>query len=175
MKTDPHPFIDTLTRRGFIGKIIGGIATLIGAALFIPLAAYTILPTLRKIPGEWIDVLNLRKLGMEKPVQVKVVSSLKDGWYRFTSVKSVWAVRRKNSEVVIYSPLCTHLGCGYRWEEEQKVFFCPCHDSVFDINGKVLAGPAPRPLDTLPIKLEGNNILTIYKEFKSGASKKIEI
>jgi len=37
MKTDPHPFIQTLTRRGFIGKIIGGIATLIGAALFIPL------------------------------------------------------------------------------------------------------------------------------------------
>ena len=175
MKTDPHPFIDSLTRRGFIGKIIGGIATLIGASLFIPLASYTILPALKKNPWGWLSVLNLRTLSSEKPVQVKVVSSQKDGWYKFTSVKSVWAVRKKNSEVAIYSPLCTHLGCGYRWEEDRKVFFCPCHASVFDINGKVLAGPAPRPLDTLPIKIEENNILTLYKEFKSGTSEKIEI
>ncbi len=179
-KTPTHPqnqhrFIERLTLRGFIGKIIGGIAALIGITLVLPLTGSIILPALRRKAEKWIDILDKRQLKPESPLSVEMVTSLKDGWRTTTSLKTVWVVKKEEGEVLIYSPLCTHLGCGYRWEEEKSIFLCPCHASVFDINGKVLSGPAPRPLDTLLIKIEGNRISTIYKEYKAGTSKKIEL
>lgn len=179
-KTEPkpnerHPFIQYLTRRGFMGRVIGGIAALIGAALFVPLAGYTIFPSLKRKAREWESILSLDQIQPETPKSVELIKTLKDGWQTSTNVKSVWVVHKKDGEVVTYAPLCTHLGCGYRWEAERKAFFCPCHSSVFDINGKVISGPAPRPLDTLPTKIEGDQIWTIYKEFKAGTSKKIEL
>jgi menaquinol-cytochrome c reductase iron-sulfur subunit len=74
----------------------------------------------------------------------------------------------------VFSPLCPHLGCGYRWEGTERKFKCPCHGSVYAITGEVLAGPAPRPLDTLPTKVENGRLLVIYEEFKAGLPAKVE-
>lgn len=48
---------------------------------------------------------------------------------------------------------CTHLGCTVPWREEEKRFHCPCHSSIFNPNGEVVSGPAPRPLDIFPIEI----------------------
>ena len=170
-----HRFISELTRRGFIGKAIGMIAALIGAVLALPLAGYTILPALRRRTEDWVEILDPDQLRPKEPMSVELVTSVRDGWLKSATVKSVWAIRKNDHDVVVYSPLCTHLGCGYRWEAERQAFFCPCHASVFDIDGRVLAGPAPRPLDTLPFKIESSRLWIIYKEFKAGTPKKIEL
>ena len=49
---------------------------------------------------------------------------------------------------------CTHLGCAIAWDEEQKLFACPCHASTFAENGTVIKTPAPRPLDQHPLVIE---------------------
>jgi menaquinol-cytochrome c reductase iron-sulfur subunit len=46
---------------------------------------------------------------------------------------------------------------------------------VFDINGKVLGGPAPRPLDTLPYKIENGRVFVQWEQFKVGTTEKIRI
>lgn len=179
---DHHPlqkknsggFINFITRRGFIGKAIAAIATMIAAALGVPLAGYTVLPALRKRVPEWIEITAINQLVPDQPANLQLVSSVKDGWLKTTSVKTVWVVR-KADEPIVYSPLCTHLGCGYRWEATRNAFFCPCHASIFDLEGNVLAGPAPRPLDRLPIRLEDGRLWTVYKEYKAGTPKKIEL
>jgi cytochrome b6-f complex iron-sulfur subunit len=48
---------------------------------------------------------------------------------------------------------CTHLGCTVPWREDQGQFNCPCHSSLFSVNGEVIDGPAPRPLDLFPIEV----------------------
>ena len=53
------------------------------------------------------------------------------------------------------SRTCTHLGCTVPWVEEEKKFICPCHASAFDIRGEVVSPPAPRALDTFPVRIEG--------------------
>ena len=54
---------------------------------------------------------------------------------------------------------CTHKGCLVEWQADQKIFFCPCHDSKFATDGKVLQGPATEPLKTYEAKLEGDSVL----------------
>lgn len=58
------------------------------------------------------------------------------------------------------SRTCTHLGCSVPWDEEKNKFICPCHGSTFDLTGEVLSAPAPRPLDTFPVRIE-NGIVKV--------------
>lgn len=163
------------TRRGFLERAIAAIAVLIGAFLAVPLAGYTVLPAFRKRQQDWIDIADPSQLKIHVPEKVEVALSIRDGWRKTTVMKSVWVVRQSEGNLSVYSPLCTHLGCAYRWERDREAFFCPCHASVFDIRGEVLSGPAPRPLDTLPTRTERDRLSIIYKEFKPGTSKKVEI
>ena len=55
---------------------------------------------------------------------------------------------------------CTHLGCTVPWIDSECRFVCPCHASAFDIRGDVLSPPAPRPLDTFPVRIE-NGIVKV--------------
>lgn len=57
------------------------------------------------------------------------------------------------------NPTCTHAGCTVTWESEQQAFVCPCHDSQFSSDGKVLEGPATKPLSSYQVKSEGDSIL----------------
>jgi cytochrome b6-f complex iron-sulfur subunit len=65
-----------------------------------------------------------------------------------------YLVRLADGGLLALSRQCTHLGCSVPWDEQKARFVCPCHASVFDIRGDVLAAPAPRPLDTFPIRVE---------------------
>ncbi|GAB4540349.1 MAG: hypothetical protein Tsb0014_31490 [Pleurocapsa sp.] len=64
-----------------------------------------------------------------------------------------------NEELIAVNPTCTHAGCTVTWESEQQAFVCPCHDSQFSSDGKVLEGPATEPLASYQVKLEGDSIL----------------
>ena len=55
---------------------------------------------------------------------------------------------------------CTHLGCTVPWSRSEGRFVCPCHASTFDIAGRVLGAPAPRPLDLLAVRIE-NGIVKV--------------
>ncbi len=54
---------------------------------------------------------------------------------------------------------CTHLGCTVPWREDEGVFHCPCHSSIFDTRGEVLSGPAPRPMDLFGIEIADGEVL----------------
>lgn len=64
--------------------------------------------------------------------------------------------------VLAYSAVCTHLGCLVSdWVEDTKLLVCPCHEAKFDPmqEGKVISGPAPRPLPILPLKVENGKLI----------------
>ena len=48
------------------------------------------------------------------------------------------------------------LSCEYNWDPQTGHLECPCHGSVYAMDGKekMLGGPAPRALDTLPTKIQ---------------------
>ncbi len=67
-------------------------------------------------------------------------------------------VRLEGGGFLALSRDCTHVGCPVTWDVRRKMFRCPCHASLFDIRGEVLRPPALRPLDLLPVRIEGKVI-----------------
>ena len=57
------------------------------------------------------------------------------------------------------NPTCTHKGCIVDWKVNQKAFVCPCHGATFSPDGKVVKGPAEKPLPTYEVKIEGDSVL----------------
>jgi menaquinol-cytochrome c reductase iron-sulfur subunit len=82
-----------------------------------------------------------------------------DGWKIQSEKTTAWVVKLAGSQVVAYGPQCTHLGCAYHWDDNANHFLCPCHTSVFAVDGAVLSGPAPRPLDRYETKVENGKLL----------------
>ncbi|MEK6528403.1 MAG: ubiquinol-cytochrome c reductase iron-sulfur subunit [Nitrospirota bacterium] len=60
---------------------------------------------------------------------------------------------------IALSQVCTHLGCLVEYDKEKKQLVCPCHAGVFNLEGHVVSGPPPKPLPTLPLKVEGEHII----------------
>jgi Rieske Fe-S protein len=61
-------------------------------------------------------------------------------------------VSYQNVGIVLFSPICPHLGCRFNWDKEAQQFLCPCHGSTYTKFGKHMAGPANRGLDPLPFQ-----------------------
>ena len=112
------------------------------------------------------------------PAVLDKVYQGKDMEFRDAAGKSVWT-DKKDIPYVAFSGKCPHLGCGYKWRQHKllgQVFLCPCHLSIYDASGKVLDGPAPRPLDALPIRVSaGGDVEIIDMEFKAGTKSQIRI
>ncbi len=62
-------------------------------------------------------------------------------------------------KILALSSVCTHKGCLVDWKANEKQFVCPCHQSDFAPNGKVLEGPAEKPLPVYQVKVDGSTIL----------------
>ena len=163
------------TRRKFFQWVTRAAAGLIGISLAVPLVGYLISPALKRRDKPWVDVGKIAELTTGEPKQLEYVATIRDGYLEAKMHKAVWAVKQTDGQVTVFSPMCTHLGCGYRWDTGDRKFKCPCHGSVYDASGQVLAGPAPRHLDALPSKVEQGRLLVMYKEFKSGVSEQIEL
>ncbi len=148
-----------VTRRRFYSGFIYGVGVIISAVLAIPAALYLLVPNKVKRNSDWIEAGDVSQLEPNVPVELSFQQTITDGWTTTIQKKTAWVVNLSGQGVVAYGPQCTHLGCAYHWEEGQKQFLCPCHTSIFSLDGKVVTGPAPRPLDRYTSKVENNKLL----------------
>ncbi|MEK6642461.1 MAG: Rieske 2Fe-2S domain-containing protein [Planctomycetota bacterium] len=74
-------------------------------------------------------------------------------------------VLRTDKQFQAYSAICTHLGCIVHWNSASRSLDCPCHAAVFDMNGKVVSGPPPKPLPEYSVSVaQGEVIIKGLKE-----------
>jgi Rieske Fe-S protein len=73
--------------------------------------------------------------------------------------KDVILIRTSESNVRALSPICTHQKCYVKYNGSTRKLDCACHQSSFDLDGKVLGGPAPAPLPTFAARLDGDRIV----------------
>lgn len=96
--------------------------------------------------------------GIEETVKrVGSLSELQVGDARFVADdrKPFWVIKTASDELIALSATCTHLRCILQWEKPSGRLVCPCHAGAFDINGNVVAGPPPQPLQSLKVDTRG--------------------
>jgi len=161
-----------VSRRNFMVRTIIGIFATIGAVLVVPFGGFSILPALRKKETGWSDAGTINDLAVDLPQERRFSMVVKSGWQEEKQERSIWIVKRNDGSITAFAPNCPHLGCGYRWFPEDRLFKCPCHGSIFDINGKIISGPSPRSLDALETRIEEGKILVKFEVFQLGTTKK---
>jgi Rieske Fe-S protein len=149
-----------LNRRKFmeigIYTITGAIAAVSGVAL----TRFAVGTSFEKEKSKWIE-LDAEEVqdADEGFARVVLEYEQKDGWLTAANRSLVYVKRVKEDEVIAISASCTHLGCIVTWDEEQKIFKCPCHDGRYDVEGRVISGPPPGPLRRHKSKIEDGTIL----------------
>ena len=162
-------------RRGVLKAAVGMTIGLVGLVLGLPLIDYLVGPAFGTKKREYVRVGQVQRLPLGEPKQLTFPQSTNDAYISEVALRNVWAIRTSASEVVVFSPVCTHLGCRFDWDPQSRRFQCPCHGSVFGPDGTVLSGPAPRPLDTLPTKIQNGELMVEWERFKPGIPQKVAV
>jgi Rieske Fe-S protein len=68
-------------------------------------------------------------------------------------------IRTTAGETRAFSAVCTHLNCTVQYRPDLEHIWCACHDGHYDINGKNIAGPPPRPLEQYVVNTRGDDII----------------
>jgi Rieske Fe-S protein len=98
-----------------------------------------------------------------KPAKIGDVHDLKVGYSRSFEYPAAGdaclLVRLDEDRFAAYSQKCTHLGCPVLYRRESRKLYCPCHEGYFNAeDGKVLAGPPPRPLPRIDVRRQGDEL-----------------
>ena len=165
---------EKVTRRSFLGYTIASVGAFIAATLGSATAIFAASPLLSETHGseETLGSVDGFQLGVPKLVQFTLTR--KDGWIEEDTSKSVWVVRQGASNFNVFVARCTHLGCAYNWDADTKQFECPCHGGSYALDGRVLGGPPPRPLDALENQVKDGKLVIKYEEFRLGIPDKVE-
>jgi nitrite reductase/ring-hydroxylating ferredoxin subunit len=95
-------------------------------------------------------------------VRIGNANDVADGEMRaFDVAGTKVSVVNASGHLYAFDDTCTHMGCSLAdGELEGTTVTCPCHGSQFDVtSGAVLRGPAQRPVRSLPLQVNGDELL----------------
>lgn len=197
----PPELLPDQPRRGFftqaaavvIGGLVGLVPAIMGTLFFLD-------PLFRKkaqgetpetgtspFPGfTKVDVTMEQLKESDKPIQVPIISSKVDKWNRYPDqpIGSAYVQLADDGETIqAFNVTCPHLGCAveYRVPEGEKAeYFCPCHNSAFELGGEKKNQIPPRGLDSLTVKVAKNDegvdeIWVEYQEFRATLAEKVPV
>src|SRR5882672_2978217 len=166
-------------RRSFLKWAIHGLGVLFAAILGVPAVAYLIDARNRPArPSQFKTVARLSELTEGVPHQAVIQEARFDAWTLHPNdvIGRVWLIRRDKETVDAYTTICPHLGCSVNFEENNRLFICPCHGGTFDIHCQRIerpgfTNPAPRGMDRLECRRDPADpdlIQVRYENFRQG-------
>ena len=134
------------SKRSFLKVVLsGGLMALAGSVLY-PIYAYLKPPQQSEV--EVTSVKAGKLSGMEKDSGMIV---------KFGS-RPVILIRTADDQLKAFSATCTHLDCTVQYKRDLGMIWCACHNGKYDLNGRNVSGPPPRPLDEYRVILQGDEI-----------------
>ncbi len=144
--SNPQP-----VRRGIIGIFLGGGLLATFASFIYPVLRYFVPPPVVDLGG---DEVVAAKTGDLKPNSGKI--------FRFGSRPGLLILTSDGTYRAV-SATCTHLGCTVQYRGDLREIWCACHNGIYDLNGRNVSGPPPRPLDVFDVHLRGDEIVVSRK------------
>ena len=156
-----------ISRRDFIKVTAAWVGGWVSITMGLPAIAYLLSPSLRRMEDRSsIDLGPLENYPIGIPTRFEFTQTKVNGWERTATSHGMYVVRTNETEVRVFSDICTHLGCRVNWHSDQGHYISPCHYGHFDMLGNVVSGPPPRPLDEYITKIQNGTLLITVPAFK---------
>ena len=115
-----------------------------------------------------------------KVYRFKVIAERSDAWSKYPPgpIGAVYLRRLNGTDPpVAFTATCPHLGCAVDYKADRNMFQCPCHNSLWQVDGTLIAGSvSPRGLDPVEVKVRGGNeVYVVFKKFRSGTEERHEV
>ncbi|MGA2425423.1 MAG: Rieske (2Fe-2S) protein [Terriglobales bacterium] len=134
------------TRRRVIGIFLGSGLLASFASFIYPVLRYLVPPAVADLGGDEIVAAKLTEL---KPNSGKI--------FRFGNRPGL-LIRTASGEYRAMSATCTHLSCTVQYRDDLRQVWCACHNGRYDLNGRNISGPPPRPLEGFEVQVRGDEI-----------------
>lgn len=159
---------ETITRRRFMtggANVAGAVAA---ASFTLPPLAFALAPVFEEVPHRWEVAGPADMFPDNNYVPVTITATPGIGQVGKTTAY----VRKRNPSLdtdkydrnrpfIAISDRCAHAGCPVRWVSASERFACPCHGGVYDILGRRVGGPPPRPLDRFYTRVSATGLVEI--------------
>ena len=156
---------ETITRRRFLDvgqAVAGGIAA---SAFLLPSLGFAIGPIFKYTAHTWETIGPVGNFPDNNYVPVTITltpgigeAGLSTAYVRKHNPLIDTDKYDKDTPYIAISTRCAHAGCPVRWVDAAERFICPCHGGVYDILGRRVGGPPPRPLDRFPTRVVGRMV-----------------
>lgn len=134
-------------RRGVLNWLLGAWGGGILASIVYPVARYLTPPDIAEAATLSVTAGSARTLA---PNSGRVVP--------FGSQPAI-VIRTAGGELRAFAGTCTHLACTVQYRPDLHRIWCACHDGQYDINGRNVAGPPPRPLEAYDVNVKDDDIV----------------
>jgi Rieske Fe-S protein len=134
-------------RRNFVQWILGGGLISSFASFLYPVLRFLDPPAVAQAS---VNEVSAGKIGDLKPHSGKII--------RFGN-RPVLLIRADETRWNAFSGVCTHLNCTVQFHQERGEIWCACHNGFYDLTGKVVAGPPPRPLEEFDVHVRGEEVV----------------
>src|SRR4030043_1736722 len=152
-----------MARRGFVGFFTAEVGSVWGAWVGFPAISYLVAPALTKVTADvWIPAGPVENYPVGVPTLFNFNRTKVNGWEKTVNSYGVYIIHNEDGSILALSNKCTHLSCRVNWKIEKNAYICPCHDAYFAIDGQIISGPQPRPLDPYETKVEENILFVHY-------------
>jgi cytochrome b6-f complex iron-sulfur subunit len=149
--TTASPAPGTTTRRRVVGLFLGGGLLASVASFLYPVLRYLVPPAVVDLGG---DEVVAAKVGDLVPNGSKI--------FRFGSRPGL-LVRTAEGDYKAMSATCTHLSCTVQYRGDLRQVWCACHNGMYDLSGRNISGPPPRPLESYEVHVRGDEIVVSRK------------
>ncbi len=161
-------YYEIMTRRRFL-EAWQALAAFLAGLLILPPLLFWWKETRTENSELWLKLGQSSKIPEGKWLRKGVALERKNRWRRDT-VRGIIYLLRRGKQFKVVTSVCPHAACNVRLNDEG--FYCPCHQSYFDGDGRPTEGPSPRSLDELEWKIEGEELFVKYQQFRSGLKDK---
>jgi Rieske Fe-S protein len=140
------------SRRNFLNWFLGTTAGAFAISVLYPISRYLIPPKMEESSARTVTL-------SIKPQDVKPNSGQ---IFRFGSQPAI-LVDTPAGELKAFSAICTHLACIVQYRSDLSQIWCACHNGHFDLNGKNVEGPPPKPLEEYVVNVRSDQIVVSKK------------
>jgi cytochrome b6-f complex iron-sulfur subunit len=136
-----------MKRRDFLDWLTWIFGGALGASVLYPVARYLVPP---KAP----------EAATRRVIAAKAKEVPLDGFkiFPFGGQPGI-LIHSGDGEYHALSAVCTHLGCTVQYRAATKNIWCACHNGVYDLDGRNVSGPPPRPLERYAVHVTGDEVV----------------